>query len=200
MLSSITPLGERARRRRWGVTVAFYVSGSLLGGATAGVLAGAAGQLASPFVQAGRTVVVLAALLAGVALALDARLGGLRSPTVHRQVNESWLARYRSWVYGLGFGAQLGFGVVTVVSSASVYLMLALAFLTGSAAAGALVGSTYGVVRALPIVATARATTMARLNHLHRTVAAWEGPVHRVTLATETVACLAAVALIVTGP
>ena len=47
----------------------------------------------------GAAVLLLAGLL------LDRRVGGLRLPTWHRQVDERWLARYRGWVYGLGFGA-----------------------------------------------------------------------------------------------
>ena len=35
----------------------------------------------------------------------------------------SWLGRYRSWVYGLGFGVQLGAGVTTVVVSSAVYVV-----------------------------------------------------------------------------
>jgi len=34
MLASINPLGERARNQRWGVTYAFYLLGSVAGGAT----------------------------------------------------------------------------------------------------------------------------------------------------------------------
>ena len=33
-------------------------------------------------------------------------------------VHEQWLTRYRGWVYGVGFGAQLGFGLVTIITSA----------------------------------------------------------------------------------
>jgi hypothetical protein len=46
-------------------------------------------------------------------------------------VNRTWLDRYRSWVYGAGFGWQLGVGVATFVMSATVYLMVVLAALTG---------------------------------------------------------------------
>ena len=49
MLTSITPLGERGRNRRWLSTVSWYVLGSTLGGALMGALAGlpalALGQL-----------------------------------------------------------------------------------------------------------------------------------------------------------
>ena len=36
-------------------------------------------------------------------------------PLVRRQVDDAWLARYRSWVYGGGFGWQIGVGVATYI-------------------------------------------------------------------------------------
>lgn len=56
---------------------------------------------------------MLAALAGLAGLALDLGLGALRLPGPARQVDEDWLARYRGWVYGAGFGTQLGLGVVT---------------------------------------------------------------------------------------
>jgi hypothetical protein len=45
MLSTITPMAERSRGRRWGLTALWFVLGAVLGGATLGLLAaaGAAG-------------------------------------------------------------------------------------------------------------------------------------------------------------
>ena len=152
MLASIHPLGERARDRRWSVTVAAYLVASTLAAALLGALLGGAGALLplTPATTAG-AVVALCAL----ALAFDLGVGGLRLPTVHRQVDKDWLDRYRGWVVGVGFGFQLGLGVVTIVTTAAVYLTLALALLTGSPAAGAAVGATFGLVRALVILAVA---------------------------------------------
>ena len=44
MLSSITPLGERSRNQRYAVAVAWYVLGSIAGGATLGLLFGSLGD------------------------------------------------------------------------------------------------------------------------------------------------------------
>src|SRR5512135_756112 len=104
MLASITPLGERGRHRRWGATVTAYAVGStLVGGAVGGLLGtvGAAtlGRVAPPPVL----LLGLAAVFCVVGAAADVGLLG-PLPTVHRQVNEDWLDRYRGWVYGLGFG------------------------------------------------------------------------------------------------
>src|SRR4051812_36831787 len=112
MLTSISPLGERARSHRWGVTATAYVVGSVLGGATTGAVLGLAGSR----LHASTTVLLVAAVGCLVAAALD--VAG-RVPTGHRQVDEDWLVRYRGWVYGLAFGYQLGLGIVTVVTSAA---------------------------------------------------------------------------------
>jgi hypothetical protein len=153
MLTSISPLGERARGNRWTVTVTLYVVASLLGGLTMGALLGFAGSLFGGSVLA-------AAVMCAVAAVLDLVR---RLPTIHRQVDEDWLTRYRGWVYGVGFGYQLGLGVVTIVTSAATYAMLALCVFSGSTAAGFAIGGCFGLVRALPILALRRATTPAAL-------------------------------------
>ena len=152
MLASIHPLGERARDRRWGVTVSAYVLGSTLAATLLGAALGALGALL-PLTPTLTAALVVA--LCALALAFDLHLGGLRLPTIHRQVDKDWLDRYRGWVVGVGFGFQLGLGVVTIVTTAAVYLTLALALLTGSPVAGAAVGATFGLVRALVILSVA---------------------------------------------
>src|SRR3954468_17183297 len=142
MLTSISPLGERARGNRWPVTVGAYLLGSLLGGAVVGGLLGLVGDvLLQPLPLFGALVCVAAAI---------ADLAGLL-PRGKRQVDETWLNSYRGWVYGLGFGAQLGVGVVTIVTSASTYAVWGLCLLTGSTVAGLAIGATFGLARALPI-------------------------------------------------
>src|SRR6266851_4285374 len=131
MLGSITPLGERGRHSRWTVTVVFYLAGSAAAGLAMGGLLGAAGRIGLGTAGVQRLWALAGA--AAVGLAVDGGLFGMRLPSPRRQVNEAWLRRYRGWVYGLGFGLQLGLGVVTIVTSSAVYLTLAAAFLSGSA-------------------------------------------------------------------
>src|ERR1700716_705801 len=127
MLASITPLGERGRHNRWGVTAATYAGGLTLGGAGFGVALGAAGVLLAQVGQLSSfTTVVIIAALALMTMAFDLGLAGIRIPTVQRQVNEDWLGTYRGTVYGFGFGVQLGIGVATIVSTAAVYLAFTL--------------------------------------------------------------------------
>jgi len=192
MLASINPLGERARERRWGVTVAAYLLGSTTAAVLLGGLLGTVGHALSP--GPGPTALLVVALTA-LALAADLGLGGLRLPTVHRQVDKDWLGRYRGWVVGAGFGVQLGLGVVTIVNTAGVYLMLALALLTGSAAAGALVGGAFGLVRALVILVVARVRRPDQLRVALRRVNAWRPLSERVGLAVQALVLVAASAV-----
>src|SRR5207237_9536646 len=110
--------------------------------------------------------IVVAAVVAGIAL--DLRVAGLRLPTVHRQVNEDWLNRYRGGVYGFGFGFQLGLGVVTIVTTATVYLTFALAFLAGSAWPGLAIGAGFGLWRGASVLLGAGVPTPQQLSSLHR--------------------------------
>ena len=110
MLTSISPLGERARGNRWPVTVAAYVLGSGVAGAAVGGVLGLLGDLLL------RPLPLVAAAVCLAAAAAD--LAGLL-PRGSRQVDEDWLVRYRGWVYGLAFGGQLGVGVATIVTSAA---------------------------------------------------------------------------------
>jgi len=182
MLASINPLGERARDRRWGVTVAAYLLGSTAAGTLAGAVLGTLGHALA--LGPGATALAVVTLSA-LALAVDVGLGGLRVPTVRRQVDKDWLGRYRGWVVGAGFGAQLGLGVVTIVNTAAVYLMLALALLTGSTAAGATVGATFGLVRALIILVVARVRRPDQLRLALRRVNAWRPVSERIGIAVQ---------------
>ena len=180
MLGSITPLGERGRGSRWGITVSAYIIGSAAGGAALGSALGWAG---SPLdLPADLRFAILGVAIAA-AIAFDLHLGGLRLPSTHRQVDETWRASYRGWVWGLTFGAQLALGVITVVTTAMVYVTWLAALLTGSAAAGALVGLAFGLARGLPIVSVARVRTSGQLLGVDRTLQRLAAPARRLSVA-----------------
>lgn len=169
MLASITPLGERGRNQRWPLTVGAHVVGGALGGAATGVLLAAAGQLV-PGSSTARLLALAAIVVAGTLLEL--LLGGRRLSPHTRQVDESWLRRYRGWVYGLGFGAQLGTGAATIVTTSSVYAMLASLLLAPSLTWGLLIGLTFGTVRGAVPTLTAGIRTPRQLARFHQTLTA----------------------------
>jgi hypothetical protein len=165
MLSSITPLGERGRGAVWGRTVTAYVVASSLAGLLMGLSLGFAGSLTG---QGGRFSFLVLGLVCFVGLALDRNVGGLHLPTITHQVNRHWMMLYRDWVYGAGFGFQLGLGIGTIVVSSSVYLVLVAEFASGSLAAGALIGSAFGVLRGLTLALGKAADTPDELFALHQ--------------------------------
>jgi hypothetical protein len=179
MLASITPLGERGRRSRWSVTVSAFALGAALTGVVTGAALGALGGLivGDALGSRARLAVLGVALAAAVLLEL---LPG-RMPGPRRQVNERWLDEYRGWVYGLGFGAQLGFGLSTVVSSAATYVAIIAALLTGDPGRGALVLGCYGAVRGLTPLLGARIRRPDQLLALHGRLERWRGPITRLT-------------------
>jgi sulfite exporter TauE/SafE len=171
MLASITPLGERGRSSRWGVTVAAFVLGATLAAGALGALVGAAG---SPLGGGNRwRLMALAGAALGV-LVLD--LGPGRVPGPNRQVNERWLDEYRGWVYGLGFGTQLGLGVTTIVTSAATYLALLAALLTGDPVRGMIVAGAFGLTRGLTLLVAAGIERPDQLLALHRRLARLRRP------------------------
>ena len=169
MLSSITPLGERGRNNRFAVVASFFVAGSLLGGLVMGAAAGGAGALLVPVAPIVDGVVILALALLGASA--DARVRGLRLPTITRQVDERWLHKYRGWVYGFGFGVQLGSGLATIVSSAAVYLMVAAAVLTRSVVQGLIIGAVFALARGASILLARKVRTYDDLRSVHRRLA-----------------------------
>jgi hypothetical protein len=157
-----------------------------------GAGAAAVGAILSRIWWPGVAGVLLVIALASVAAALlDGGRAHVRLPGVRRQVNEEWLRRYRSWVYAAGFGFQLGFGVITIVTSAAVYLTAAVAFLSASPAVGATIGAVFGLFRALPVLATRRVASSSRLQRLHRQLQQL-GPAARTATFTLEVAVTAA--------
>ncbi len=186
MLGSITPLGERGRNSTWGVTVTALLIGATAGGAGTGWLAGSIGALLRRPLRlpGGAAPVVLLGLVAA-GLALDSGWFGARVPGPRRQVNEDWLRRYRGWVYGGGFGLQLGSGVVTVVSISAVYTMIAAALLSGSPWWGAVIGAAFGAVRGATAFGVAGVDRPQRLVGGDRTLRRWDRPARRIALTAE---------------
>lgn len=199
MLSTITPMAERARGHRFGVTATWFVAGAVLGGLTLGagaalLAAGVAAVDPSPTIVLGA-----AAVLAGVAAGVDAGTFGRRPPFFRRQVDDAWLARYRAWVYGGGFGWQIGVGLATYIMTAGVPLTVALAILTGSPGAAVAIGAGFGLARGLAVLLGARLRSPEALGALHERLDALEAPV-RWTVVGVLAAVAAAAAVAAWGP
>ena len=168
MLSQITPLGERARGHSFASTATWFIAGALVGGA---MLGGAAALLAALASTAGLTTTAAfgaAAVLALVAAASDAHTFGVGPPFLRRQVNEEWLVQYRSWLYGFGFGWQIGTGVTTYIMTTAVLLTVAIAVLTASPLAAFALCMVFATTRGLAVLLAARLTSPTALASFHR--------------------------------
>lgn len=192
MLSSLNPMGERARGQRWAVTVVSFTVGSLAGGALVGLVLGTVGLLVPV-----ETTAVVAVLVAGSVAAIIADLVGPTPPSLRRQVDRTWMTSFRGWVYGLGYGAQLGSGVTTYISSWTTWLMLVAMLLAPDPRVALLLGTAHGLVRGLSVWTTARVhdpgTLRAHHQRLHR-IAPYVRVTGHVALAAATVAGLVVLA------
>jgi hypothetical protein len=168
MLSTITPVSERAKGNSYRSTATWFIVGSGAGGATLGAvmaLAALGVRALHPTPTALGIAALVAALIAGGS---DAGVTGLRLPIHRRQVNERWLDQYRSWVYGGGFGWQIGTGLATYITTAAVYLMVVLAALTASPVAAMAIGTGFGLLRGLAVLLNRRTTDPMDLLAFHR--------------------------------
>jgi hypothetical protein len=170
MLSSIHPLGERAKGNRFGVTAGAFVAGAVIGGATTGALV----ALLSIPVGALTPTAVATGLIAVVACgAAVFERTGRSLPSVPRQVDEDWLNQYRGWVYGLGFGFQLGAGVLTHITAAAIYVALAAALLSAHPVAALAIMTIFGFVRGLTLLPARSIASPQRLVEFHRRLHRW---------------------------
>ena len=100
---------------------------------------------------------------------------------------------YRNWVYGLGFGVQLGLGFVTVINSSLVYLAALAALLVGSLPAGLVIGVVFGAARAAALLPAAAVRRPDDLIRMTRVIDELDKPVRK---GAATVAGLTAVAVV----
>lgn len=167
MLSSITPMAEAGRGNKFKVTANWFVVGGVVGGLSLGALAAA---IAAGLGALGLSIAArlgIGAALAVVTAGIDLGAFGISLPIFKRQVNDAWLRTYRSWVYGAGFGWQIGFGVATYIMTAGVFLTIGLAVLTASPMQALAVGATFGLVRGSAVWIGRSATTPSALGRVH---------------------------------
>jgi hypothetical protein len=189
MLSSITPFAERGRGHRYGATAGWFVAGATLGGATLGGAAAFVAWAVAATGSGGDGVRLgLAATLAVTAALVDGGAFGPVLPVIRRQVDDRWLTRYRPWVYGLGFGWQIGVGLATYVMTAGVLLVGAFGALSGSPVLALLLGSVFGAGRGSSVLLTRRAQAPDALRDLHRWLDRIGPAVARIVVALEAAA------------
>jgi hypothetical protein len=177
MLSQLTPLGEAGRGQKYARTAAWFIAGAIAGGLTLGTLMALSAAVVGAIGLELHTAIALTAFGACAAAAIDARALGNGGPWMCRQVNEAWLSQFRSWVYGAGFGWQIGAGVTTYVMTAAVPLLIVVGALSGSPVLALGLGGLFGLLRGLAVLLGSRIRTPEALYAAHRRFDAWTEPV-----------------------
>lgn len=199
MLSTITPMAERGRGHRFSVTATWFVLGAVLGGLTLGSAAALLAAGVAALDLSTTATVGAAAVVAALGAMVDAGTFGRKPPFFRRQVDDAWLAKYRAWVYGGGFGWQIGVGLATYIMTAGVVVTALLAMLTGSPLAALGIGAFFGLCRGLAVLLGARITSPAALGAVHQTLDRLEAPV-RWGVAGVQAAASVALGLVAWGP
>ncbi len=170
MISSITPMAERAKGHRFGVTATWFTLGGLAGGMTLGAAMAAGAWLVSLGGLGATVTATVFSVLALVTIASDLKLFGFSLPIHPRQVNETWLQRLRPWAYASGFGWQIGSGFATYIMTGAVYLTVAAGVLTADPLLAFGLGAGFGTLRGLGVFVAVRAHGPAELRRLHATI------------------------------
>lgn len=195
MLSSIHPLGERGKGNRFGITASAFLVGAVLGGASTGAVT----ALLSIPVGAITSTTAATALIALVAVAAAVfERTGRSLPSVPRQVDENWLNEYRGWVYGAGFGFQLGAGVLTYVTTAAIYVALAASVLAGHPLAALAIMVTFGLTRGLTLLPARSIGSPQRLIEFHQRLHRWSPAVRTTSTSVLAASALFAGAALIT--
>ena len=169
MLSSIHPFGERSRNNSFGRTASAHVIGSALGGLTLGVLGGTVGLALNLLLDTTSAARVwLVAGFALLSLVLEATSRERLMPTRSRQVNENWIQSYRGWIYGGGFGAELGFGLSTIITTTLIHLLVVAMVLVASFPQALVLGLTFGTVRGATVLAGRSIDSPEKLRLFHK--------------------------------
>jgi hypothetical protein len=192
MLSTITPLGEAGRGNRFRTTASWFILGATLGGAVLGLGAALLAAIVGAAGLSANGALAVAAALAAISAIADAGLFGLHVPYHRRQVNELWLDDYRPWVYGGGFGFQIGLGFATYIMTSALVLLVALAALTGEPLVALGLGTLFGFARGLGVLPGARLTNPIKLAEFHRVFDARSAQSRRLVIAAQLFVAVAA--------
>jgi hypothetical protein len=195
MLSQLNPLAERSRQQRYWLTATWFVIGAVAGGLTLAVGIAALALGVDALGMTSGWAAGIAAVVTLLGAASDSRVLPWSPPFLRRQVNEDWLVRYRGWLYGVGFGWQIGTGVTTYIMTAAVFVMVALGALSASPVVAVVAAMTFALARGLVVFATARCDTFEKLAAFHRRFHALGPSVRRAVIAVQVVVAAVAAAV-----
>jgi hypothetical protein len=152
VIDTIGPIGHTGGRRTTIAACLAFLPGAIAGGLlTFGSLA-ALGDLLHG--AGGRASYLVAAAIALLAAVLEVR-GTRIVPQIRRQLPEHWRRVMPMPVAAALYGVLLGIGFTTFVLSFGVWALAGVSLAVGDPSLGLLVGTCFGIGRAIPIVALA---------------------------------------------
>ena len=194
MLSTITPMAEAGRGHSFRSTSVWFVIGSVAGGLTLGGVMGAIALLVAALEATTTLTLGTVAVASLIGAASDGRISGFHLPGHDRQVNERWLDQYRPWVYGAGFGWQIGVGLATYIMTAGVYLLIVMGGLTASPWIAIALGGLFGLVRGLAVYLAAGLDSGEKLLAFHARFESWREPVRQSMIVVQALVAVVAAA------
>lgn len=167
MVGTIGPLVKVAKAK-WLMSITLFFAGSLIGGVVVMLIAAGVGRLLGvqqpdrglPF------AVIVVALLGAV---VDLRILRVAVPTPQQSVPQRWWMEHGAYRASLAYGTVLGMGVTTFIPVATFYSLLLIAACQDSPVA-AMMGATYGLARALPVLV---GSVLMALNIDDRAIGRW---------------------------
>jgi hypothetical protein len=142
MIDTITPAGCGSRNRYVISLLAFAVA-AVAAAATLGAIVGAVGGLFTPSVG-----ILLAAALAVLGVVRELGIARISVPERSRQVPEHWRRELPLPVWSAGYGAGLGFGILTHQVVFTFWVVLAAVLAIGDPVVGAICVGLFGAGRA----------------------------------------------------
>lgn len=192
MLSTITPVAEAGRGHSFRSTSVWFVIGSVAGGLTLGGLMAGIALVVAGLGATSSVALWIVAVAALLTAASDGRVAGFHLPGHDRQVNERWLDRYRSWVYGAGFGWHIGVGLATYIMTAGLYLLILMGGLSAQPGIAIALGGVFGLVRGLAVYLAAGLDSTEKLLSFHARFESTREPVRQSTILIQAAVSVAA--------
>jgi hypothetical protein len=156
MVETITPV-VYGGRRRWIGALALHIAGAALTAVVFGALLGMTGALLG--LGDGRAEVVAVALLGAVYLVGYVGQDLLPVPQLRRQVPDWWRTFFSPGVTAFLYGAGLGVGFLTYLTSGALVVVSAGAIASGSPWIGAIILLPFGLARGVSAIVAANVTT-----------------------------------------
>lgn len=155
MVGTIVPVVYREKpMRHWLAAVSLYVIGGVLGGTGLGAMLGFLGDQVLGTSRAYGPLLPLGVIgaIASLYALHELRLWHLPYPQNQKQVPSGWRYQFHPYWVALAYGIGLGTGVITYITTASVYVVLFGAFLSGDPLIGAGLLGGFGLTRTIYLV------------------------------------------------